>query len=80
MLTTGDALRVNAFKHPDAPCLIDGTRRLSYAQVNRRVNRLANGLAARGCALGDAVAVYARNSIEYIELFHACAKLGVRIP
>lgn len=79
MLTTGDALRVNAFKHPDAPCLIDGTRRLSYAQVNRRVNHLANGLAARGCAPGDAVAVYARNSIEYIELFHACAKLGVRI-
>lgn len=79
MLTIGDALRANALKWPDRLCLADPDRRLTFAEVNARVNRLANGLRSLGCGPGDAVAVYARNSIEYLELFHACAKLGLRL-
>lgn len=78
MLTLGDALRVNALKWPDRPCLADPSRRLTFSEVNARVNRLAHGLLALGCAPSDAIAIYARNSIEYLEMFHACAKLGLR--
>ncbi len=78
MLTIGDALRTNALKWPDRPCLADPLRRLTFSEVNARVNRLAHGLLALGCAPTDAIAIYARNSIEYLEMFHACAKLGLR--
>lgn len=79
MLTIGEALRINAAKQPHQLCLADGRRRFSYAEVNARVNRLAHGLLRDGCRPGDCVAVLARNSIEYMELFHACAKLGMRL-
>lgn len=78
MLTIGDALRVNATKTPGKLCLADARRRYTYAEVNVRVNRLAHGLRQSGCVPGDCLAVIARNSIEYMELFHACAKLGMR--
>ncbi len=76
MITLGDALRINALKYPDRPCLLDRTRRFTYAEVNERVNRLANGLLATGVRPGQTVAVFSHNSIEYMELFHALAKLG----
>lgn len=79
MITLGDVLRANAIKYPDRLCLADRTRRFTFEEVNRRVNRLANGLRAMGCEPGQTVAVFAHNSIEYMELFHACAKLGCRI-
>lgn len=78
MLTIGDALRANALKRPHRPCLADLNRHFTYGEVNARVNRLAHGLLALGCAPTDAIAVYARNSIEYLEMFHACSKLGLR--
>lgn len=79
MLTLSDALHANAVKWPDAPCLSDARRRFSYAETDSRVSRLANGLLAAGCRPGDGVAVYARNSIEYMELFHVAARLGLRL-
>ncbi|MCL4746587.1 MAG: AMP-binding protein [Burkholderiaceae bacterium] len=78
MLTIGDALRMNAAKAPDRLCLADTHRRFSYGEVNARVNRLSHGLLQAGCKPGDCVAILARNSIEYMELFHACSKLGLR--
>lgn len=79
MKSIGDAMRVNSRKYPNHVCLRDDERSFTWSETNERVNRLANGLLALGCEPGDAIAVYARNSIEYVELFHACAKLGVRI-
>ncbi len=79
MLTIGDALRMNTAKAPGRLCLADAHRRYTYAEVNVRVNRLAHGMLRSGCKPGDCLAVLARNSIEYMELFHACAKLGLRI-
>ncbi|MGA4844128.1 non-ribosomal peptide synthetase [Streptomyces sp. G45] len=35
-------------RHPDAPALISGAERLSYAELNARANRVAAGLRARG--------------------------------
>jgi acyl-CoA synthetase (AMP-forming)/AMP-acid ligase II len=56
--------------------LIDGARRLTYAALDARSDRLAQALAARGVQRGDRVALLARNCIEYVEVELACAKLG----
>jgi fatty-acyl-CoA synthase len=49
---------------------------LTYADLNARVNRLANGLAGLGVGRGDRVAVLLSNCHEYYEVLFACAKLG----
>jgi fatty-acyl-CoA synthase len=52
-------------------------RRLSYAALDRRANRLAHALAGvYGVGRGARVAVLARNRAEHFELLFACLKLG----
>lgn len=79
MLTLSDALAANAVKWPNAICLADPQRQFTFSEMNARINRIANGLLATGVRPGDAIAVYARNSIEYMELFHVAARLGMRL-
>jgi len=57
--------------------IVDGNHRLSYRKLNRRVNRLANALQAKGLKHGDRIAMLAYNSLEYVEIIFACAKLGL---
>ncbi|HEV8633779.1 MAG TPA: long-chain-fatty-acid--CoA ligase [Chloroflexota bacterium] len=55
--------------------------RATYAELNRRSNRIANALAAQRVAKGDRVAVLGRNSLEYVAIYFALAKLGaVMVP
>jgi acyl-CoA synthetase (AMP-forming)/AMP-acid ligase II len=49
---------------------------MTFEQVERDSNRLANALAALGVRRRDAVGVLAENRIEYGLLLYACAKLG----
>lgn len=65
------------FLTPDKEAIVDGNRRLSYRQLNRRVDRLANALQAKGLKHGDRFAMLAYNSLEYVEIIFACAKLGL---
>ncbi|WP_171916408.1 AMP-binding protein [Paraburkholderia xenovorans] len=54
---------------------------LTYAQLNERVNRLANGLASVGVASGDRVAVMLAHHIDHALTFFALMKLGaVQVP
>lgn len=76
-VNVGDSLTRTAARMPDQPALIDGERRLSYAEFNASVNRVANSLAARGYGRGDALALASGNSIEFMLTYYACAKLGV---
>jgi len=73
----GDSLTRTAARYPDALALADGTRRLTYREFNRLVNRFARGLAGRGYSRGDALALASGNSIEFLVTYYACAKLGV---
>lgn len=61
---------------PDSPCLTQGDRRVSYAEVDSEVNRLANGLVALGVGRGQRVAILGENSLEHLLLFQAAAKIG----
>ncbi len=67
-----------AQQDPRRPALVDVPtgRRVSFGELDERVRKLANALAARGLAKGERVAVLAKNSIEYFEIYYACARAG----
>ena len=72
----GTILTLAAARAPDAPALVFGDVRLSYAELNARARRFANGLARLGLARGDRVAVLLANSTPYVEAFFGAAKIG----
>src|SRR5438477_4697296 len=49
----------------------------TFGEIDARSNRMARTLEARGLVKGDRVCVYLANSIEMIDLYLACVKLGV---
>ena len=74
--TVGGLLRQQARIRPDSVAVEDARVSWTYAALDRRVNRLAHALAARGAGRGDRVAVLSENRAEYVEAEFACAKLG----
>jgi len=51
-------------------------RKLTYADLHARTERLASALARQGIGKGDRVALLAPNCAEYFELQFACGRLG----
>lgn len=72
-----ESLRLNALRHPQKVAAICGERRLTYKELNRRVNRLANAFSGLGYLPGDKVAILLYNSAEYIECFAGLTKVGL---
>jgi fatty-acyl-CoA synthase len=75
-LTLGEALRASAARNARHEAIVDGERRISYAELDRRVDKLAHGLHAAGVTPGGVVAVLSQNAHEILELYFACARLG----
>jgi len=65
------------FLNGDREAVVEGERRLTYRELNRRVNRLSRHLQAMGLRHGDRCAMLAYNCLEYVEVIFATAKLGV---
>ena len=65
-----------AIHHPGATALIDERGSLSFEQLHRRSNALADSLARMGIGYGDGVGVMCRNHRGFIEATLAAAKLG----
>jgi len=74
--TLGDTLREHARSRPDALAVVDGEVRLTYPQLDARVNRLASALADTGFGAGDRILWLAQNSGRLLECLLAAAKLG----
>jgi fatty-acyl-CoA synthase len=76
----GDWLHRRATFTPDALALIDATtpehRRITYREWNASANRTAHFLAGLGVQKGDRVAVLAKNSTDYLDIWFALGKLG----
>lgn len=54
---------------------------LTYGELNKRVNLLANALKNAGVKKGQRVAILLYNCCEYIEIVFACGKIGaVAVP
>jgi len=60
---------------PEREALVAGMRRLSYAELDRRSNRLAQHWQQRGVGAGQHVAILAFNRAEWIEAMLAAFKL-----
>lgn len=72
----GKLLPRHAKYRGDHTALVYENRRISYDDLNRQVNRLANGMLALGIQKGDKVATILNNSIELMEVYWAVAKIG----
>jgi len=59
----------------DREAVVAGERRLTYAQLEDRANRLANHLRANGIGPGDFVGCYLTNGTEYLETLLATFKI-----
>src|SRR5690606_13523832 len=75
-LTLGDVLREHRRSRPTGTAAVDGPLRLSYTELDDRVNRLANALAAAGVGRGDRVCYIGRNSVRLQEGLLAAGRLG----
>ena len=72
-----DFLDYWARRTPDAEFAVLGTRRITYAEAQAESYCLANAFGTAGLATGDRVAVLSKNSIEYVVLYYAAARVGV---
>jgi len=77
----GQLLESAAAEHGEKPLFFFEGQALSYADANRRVNQVANGLREIGVAMGDRVGVMLPNGLEFPITWLAIAKLGaVMVP
>lgn len=74
----GNLLTQRAFLHPDKEAFVDvhQKKRLTYHQFNANTNRTAHALLSLGVKKGDRVGILMMNSVDYMELFFALAKIG----
>jgi fatty-acyl-CoA synthase len=68
-----------AARFPAAPAVIDDDGTITFADLERRSNALARGLAGHGLTEGRSIAVMCRNHRGFVELCAACSKLGVHV-
>ncbi|MFC8708222.1 (2,3-dihydroxybenzoyl)adenylate synthase [Streptomyces anulatus] len=76
--TFGEMLRRRAEDHPDRVAIVDPVAgsRWTYADLDRRADRLAAGFLARGIAKGDKVVVQLPNIAEFFEVIFALFRIG----
>lgn len=68
-------------RRPEALALEEGARRLSYAELDREVGRVAAGLAALGTARAERVALLLENRLEFVVTLLAIWRLGaIAVP
>ncbi|MER7703658.1 (2,3-dihydroxybenzoyl)adenylate synthase [Kitasatospora sp. NPDC097605] len=82
--TFGSMLRERAAAHPDRIAIVDPaggtgedpTRRWTYGELDRRADRMAAGLRARGLRRGDRVVVQLPNTAEFFEVVFGLFRIG----
>lgn len=72
----GSWLPKHCERQPDKTALVFQEKRLTYAQLNERVNRLADHFLTKGVQKGTKVGAILFNTNECIEVMFACAKIG----
>lgn len=74
--TPAAAYAASAARYPDRLAICDERGTLTFAEVDRRTDALARGLAATGLGERVALAIMCRNDRYFIEATIACSKLG----
>jgi bile acid-coenzyme A ligase len=76
MISLGAKLAQLAQTQGSKPAISCGAQTLTYAELHRRSNRLARGLAAKGVKYGDLVTIGLPNSVDFATAAYAVWKLG----
>jgi acyl-CoA synthetase (AMP-forming)/AMP-acid ligase II len=76
-MLVGDISRRNGRRFPGKVAVQYGDTALTWAALDERANRLGTYLLSRGLAMGDRVAVSARNCLEWPEMVFGLAKAGL---
>ncbi|HEY5260640.1 MAG TPA: AMP-binding protein, partial [Solirubrobacteraceae bacterium] len=74
--TPAAAYTGSAARFPERAAIVDERGTLTFEEVHRRTNALANELRAAGIKEGDGVAIMCRNHRGFVEATIACSKLG----
>ena len=61
---------------PDRTAFRCGAHSLTFRQLDERANRFGSALRERGFGRGDHVGIQLYNSVEYLEAFLGCCKVG----
>jgi fatty-acyl-CoA synthase len=69
-------IRLNGKHRGGTEALVVGQTRLTYGELDARTDDVASGLLAAGVRFGDRVAVLGKNSVEYVLLYFATARIG----
>ncbi|MFN3988964.1 MAG: class I adenylate-forming enzyme family protein [Erythrobacter sp.] len=69
-------LWANATRHSAREATIDGSQRLTWAQLAERVNNLAGWLLARGIAPGDRIALLLTDGAPFLTTLLAASRIG----
>ncbi|MBZ5738537.1 acyl-CoA synthetase [Nocardioides mangrovi] len=75
--TLGELPRRTARRVPDKLALVDGDTRLTFAELDAVVDRVAAALHAAGLTTRDRLALLCHNSWQFAVLNFACARAGV---
>jgi long-chain acyl-CoA synthetase len=74
-------LEHHARYRPHATAVVFAEQRLDYCHFNAQVNRMAHVLAGLGVGKADRVATLLPNTLELLEFYWACARIGaVAVP
>ena len=75
-MNIGSVLEKSTYKNPDKTYLYYRDEKISYADFNERVNRVANGFLDLGIREGDRVCIMLRNCPEFLYAWMGLSKIG----
>ena len=75
-MNTTEFLLITGSIVPDRPAISCEGKKVTYAEVSDRVNRLANALIGLGVQKGDMVSILQVNCSQFVEAYFAVAKVG----
>lgn len=79
--TVGRVLAKRLERHRDSPLIIADRRTLTYGEVDRESNRLANGIEALGIGAGETLLVMMPNVPEFVLVWIGLGKRGaIQVP
>lgn len=71
-----DLVRLHGKWLPEKPALIDETQTVTWRELDKRSNQVANGLRSLDIGCSDSVALLMSNSAEYVEIMYGILKAG----
>ncbi len=75
----GGAVTIGAIRNGDRVAIRDERGDVTYRELDRRTNAIANAWRDRGLKPGDGVAILVRNHRGFLEAVFAAAKVGAKI-